>query len=222
MRVLLVSLLTLGLTFAGCSSDEDKSSTTNRTPSDSAATGGDTDVTPGDSDTTVPPNWACSETYYDDGQDCDCGCGAIDPDCETGCAEPGCESNDCKYCYDAEGLYAGCPAPEGWTCSVGEWNDFICDCGCGVADKACETGCVEADCSVEGCEWCHNAAHAGSSCAHPGWVCPDSFYGDDGCDCGCGIADVDCTSGGCTTPGCTDAGCAYCWDAEGENICPEE
>jgi hypothetical protein len=47
-----------------------------------------------------------------------------------------------------------------------------------------------------------------------GWTCNPAYYGDDECDCGCGIADTDCADGNlssclyCNDPGsCSDATC---------------
>ncbi len=334
MRQFLIPTLALGLSLAGCSSDDNKSST-NRTPSDHVSTGGDHDTATdndgtGDQDNNAPEGWNCSPAYYNDGSDCDCGCGVLDPDCATGCAEPGCEATDCEYCYNANGEDIGCPAPEGWTCGDATWNDYacdcgcgiedpscygtscttpgcrenacdichdsantlscapdawtcteenwtdgvcdcgcgvadadcadgncttagcqadvcdlchngenlvvckagwacaadtwgglFCDCGCGIADKSCEGGCVEASCLANGCHVCHDGAGDEMSCAPAGWTCSESFYGDGGCDCGCGIADVDCTTGGCTTPGCTEANCGYCWGGSNNGDCPQ-
>ncbi len=44
------------------------------------------------------------------------------------------------------------------------------------------------------------------------WLCDPNYYGsNDGCDCGCGVTDPDCGSGGCTEPGCYAEDCQYCW-----------
>jgi len=53
-----------------------------------------------------------------------------------------------------------------------------------------------------------------SSSAGGGWLCDPSWYDDaeNICDCGCGIADADCTGASCTTPGCSTAGCDSCVD----------
>src|SRR5262249_43500154 len=50
-----------------------------------------------------------------------------------------------------------------------------------------------------------------------GWACPASFYKDDYCDCGCGLADPDCDAKSCTAADCAGnysgatASCVYCW-----------
>lgn len=46
--------------------------------------------------------------------------------------------------------------------------------------------------------------------APAGWTCDPDYYDDDGCDCGCGVKDVDCT-------GTTDADeCEYCTECSGD------
>lgn len=56
----------------------------------------------------------------------------------------------------------------------------------------------------------------------PIWSCDPGYNGtNDGCDCGCGVADPDCAGGGCTTAGCGGAACQYCYDAAANTIpCP--
>ena len=43
------------------------------------------------------------------------------------------------------------------------------------------------------------------------WACEPSWYGDNSCDCGCRIMDIDCDGVGCAGPGCCVTGCDYCW-----------
>jgi hypothetical protein len=57
------------------------------------------------------PGWTCDPQYYDTGlaDDCDCGCGIIDPDC------PNSQAASCDYC-DAgscanDGTTFGCDIP---------------------------------------------------------------------------------------------------------------
>jgi len=49
----------------------------------------------------VPPEWTCDPSYYGDGEDCDCGCGALDPDCEDATVE------SCDYCGEDGACDAG-------------------------------------------------------------------------------------------------------------------
>lgn len=60
----------------------------------------------------------------------------------------------------------------------------------------------------------------GGSSTPSGWTCDPAYYGEGvvgACDCGCSVADADC-SGGCTAPGCTDSACDYCHDSTGGDI----
>jgi hypothetical protein len=75
-------------------------------------------------------------------------------------------------------------------------------------DGVCDTGCawgVDPDCGSSG------------GGAPTGWICDPTYYAAaDGCDCGCGVADPDCTAtGACTAAGCcgaaAPAACDYCW-----------
>jgi len=52
------------------------------------------------------------------------------------------------------------------------------------------------------------------------WSCNPIYYGtDDGCDCGCTIADPDCAGFGCVQPTCAAAACDFCWDADAMLSC---
>jgi hypothetical protein len=45
------------------------------------------------------------------------------------------------------------------------------------------------------------------------WTCPDGYFDtQDGCDCGCGANDPDCSGDGCSGVGCRASGCEYCYD----------
>ncbi|HKU36869.1 MAG TPA: hypothetical protein VJR89_01945 [Polyangiales bacterium] len=46
------------------------------------------------------------------------------------------------------------------------------------------------------------------------WTCPDTFWGDTICDCGCGVRDFDCTRVSCTTLECVADGCDACYTAD--------
>lgn len=93
------------------------------------------------------------------------------------------------------------PPPSEWTCSPDYYWDGQCDCGCGTLDPACATSYVSA------CEYCGNTNSCSTdgdycsdikidenwTCVSPQpWTCLASDYGDGFCDCGCGVADVDC------------------------------
>jgi len=115
--------------------------------------------------------------------------------------------------------------PTDWTCDPEFYGDESCDCGCGIPDIDCP------DATVDDCEYC-GACDSTSfgSCVGvvdptdvtlclprpeppEGWTCAPEWFGDDGCDCGCGAQDVDCAS-------TTDvAACEYCLDCEGNGSC---
>ncbi len=115
--------------------------------------------------------------------------------------------------------------PTDWTCDPEFYGDESCDCGCGIPDIDCP------DATVNDCEYC-GACESNSfgSCVGAvdptdvtlclpqpeppaGWTCPPEWFGDDGCDCGCGDQDVDCAT---TTE---IAECEYCLDCEGNGSC---
>jgi hypothetical protein len=116
------------------------------------------------------------------------------------------------------------PPPAGWTCGAAAYNDTKCDCGCGVQDVACANTTDAGAC--QGCPFCSKDG-MGDDCAAnvnatdttkcipvvAGWRCPNSFYGDGSCDCGCGAADsTDCAVSGADAG--VDAGspaaCQFC------------
>ncbi|MGC4119622.1 MAG: proprotein convertase P-domain-containing protein [Myxococcales bacterium] len=88
--------------------------------------------------------WNCSPGYYNDGSDCDCGCGSVDPDCssDTGIA------GVCDYCDDPGSCStAACP---------------------GTIDTADNSSCVAAavcgNHTVETGEACDGSIPAGTDC----------------------------------------------------------
>ena len=164
---------------------------------------------------------------------------ATDGQVPTAANTAACAANTCgdgvvegtEVCDDAGG--AGCAADctaadAGYACG-GLFNAFSgCHtvvCGDGVidGDEECEDDDGATPVSGDGCsatcteEAGFSCGTAGEACtALPaGWTCSPGYYGGgDGCDCGCGAIDADCT-GGCADPGCTDASCQYCYDAAG-------
>jgi hypothetical protein len=120
----------------------------------------------------VPPvGWTCDMDAFNDGSDCDCGCGGIDADCEgTSCSEPGCDAQACYLCHDETGENVPCtkstPPPE-WACEFLYYNEPFddCDCGCGAPDPDCAgEGCSDASCSAPACEFCYDADGAPIGC----------------------------------------------------------
>jgi len=111
---------------------------------------------------------------------------------------------------------AGAEVPPGWTCNPVYYADGYCDCGCGALDPDCT------DATVGSCEFCgeFGACDQGDqSCSTidptqnwlcvpppPGWTCNPTYYGtNDGCDCGCGALDPDCSDA-------TVGSCEFCGD----------
>lgn len=159
----------------------------------------------------VPSCPACSTSPASDG----CG-GTCQPTCETSCSGDVCEEPP--------------PADAGtWTCNPAYYGTGDgCDCGCGKVDPDCASD------SVTACQYCGgNGACGDSSCAGlvpannavcngagagggvpSSWTCNPDYYGaGDGCDCGCGAVDPDCSSaqrsacqycGGCANSTCSN------------------
>lgn len=150
---------------------------------------------------------------------CQAGCEFCDDDCVTGAGPgdsvyPACTTDvDCGiggFCADGfcvQLCATTAPAcPEGYEC-VGD----ACFKSCTGAD-----GCGDTDCCIEG--MCVPADFCPPDVPDD-WTCNPFFFGtDDGCDCGCGIPDPDCSGAGCSAAGCTAAGCDFCYDAGGMRI----
>ena len=158
----------------------------------------------------VPPaGWTCLASGYDDGLECNCGCGVVDPDCEDSSVEScdvcyfsgSCAGSACPSSIDADDN-SRCDVPEGWTCTASLYGNGVCHCGCGVVDKDCSSASRDAcevcwtGCSGENCpgriDQENNAICSG---VPPQWTCSDRFYMDGSlCHCGCGAMDPDCAS----------------------------
>jgi hypothetical protein len=169
--------------------------------------------------------WTCSTAQFGADDGCDCGCGVVDPDCADDSAA---SCLRCPSCIEPEESCAGSAkvvaddnsSCSGWLCPSGFYGtDDGCDCGCGILDPDCPS-----DDPVE-CDFCSACGDPNVTCsdstlvevddntqcaAAATWTCDPTFYGVlDGCDCGCGIFDPDCT-------GVTHAACLYC-DACGDD-----
>ncbi|MBN2718571.1 MAG: hypothetical protein JXX14_22190 [Deltaproteobacteria bacterium] len=166
-------------------------------------------------DDELPANWRCSSVAWRDGY-CDCGCVAFDQECESisatacdaygdWCPEgqwPGYEDN--RECID----FGEDPAIDpDWVCPSYVYNDGKCNCGCNFQEADCP------DLSVHSCDddFCYNKEdpmdiptypgynnnidcyEPGFDPELPGWECLSEYMGDGGCDCGCGVADIDCS-----------------------------
>jgi hypothetical protein len=169
----------------------------------------------------APVGWTCSVGRWQDGTDCDCGCGVQDPDCNPDYTPANCDTCDlpgscgigppCGSSNINSTNNALCDAPTGWTCAAAWYNDGDCDCGCGVPDS-------DADCednTVASCKYCGQTdmcaePYACPATVHPkdnsrcAWTCDIDYYVDSDCDCGCGVRDIY----GC--PDSSSSSCDFC------------
>lgn len=179
----------------------------------------------------IPDDWACDDKRYKDGTVCDCGCAIVDPDCDSSSRHAcdtcqfGCSDEHCPGTIDADDNTICTGVPQRWSCPVRFYADgVLCNCGCNAPDPDCEendlAACdmcdAEGSCSVQECPGTIDPGEL-SHCVQPpppeGWTCPDSTYADGStCECGCGVADLDCRSGALEA-------CQNC-DACGTFSCP--
>ncbi len=134
-----------------------------------------------------------------------------DPDCASCSASCSAIATD-NASNSAFGTYIsgsnspGCSltnVPVQWSCQSAKYGSGDgCDCGCGALDPDCSSA------SSTACAYCADSGSCASSCSAisstnnatctnvpAGWRCAPALYGSgDGCDCGCGIKDPDCTS----------------------------
>ena len=176
----------------------------------------------------VPMGWRCPTAAYRDGT-CDCGCGVADVDCPDGeiescevCNQPG----SCNGAPCPGRIYPNDPtdctlAPLDWVCTARAFTDGTCHCGCGAVDADCQDDSIEScevcnlpgSCSFGSCPGAIDATDNGI-CHVPGaWSCPEAYYGDDECDCGCGVPDVDCASSSVDV-------CERCFHGCSHSVCP--
>ena len=166
--------------------------------------------------TPCPGTFSCETERYNDGAQCDCGCGRPDPDCRgQGCSEPGCEAAACDLRHDVGGKVL---RPGTWVCEASRFGAIDgCDCGCGAVDADCVDGCSGPGCRAPDCDSCRAADGSAFPC---GWTCPLERYQDgEQCDCGCGISDPDCRERGCSEAGCFAPACSTCSGASGGLEC---
>jgi hypothetical protein len=106
--------------------------------------------------------------------------------------------------------------PPAWVCEPEYWGqDGFCDCGCGAFDPDCESDTTEVyngcNCEASSCGHyadsvflCdHNLDPTNNAQCDDVWTCPDDYWLDSLCDCGCGVVDADCESAGA-------AACEWC------------
>jgi len=110
-------------------------------------------------------------------------------------------SDSCTF--DVSACLSDTP-PAGWTCSASWYDGGDCDCGCGAQDVDCATSDDVAECdyciACPGSGTCadrvdeRDTTQCLASAVPDGWVCPESYYDDGTCDCGCGVQDADCST----------------------------
>jgi hypothetical protein len=170
-----------------------------------------------------PAGWVCPPEYYGDGSTCDCLCGAVDSDCADaalpvgGCQEGQTCSADGTACQGV---------PTAWTCAADQYGGGAgngCDCNCGAHDPDCDLAPAE---PIQGCA-VGDTCNINSVCLSPAWTCDDDYFGgNDGCDCGCGVVDIDCadaTVGSCEfcndTGSCSTDACPGTINATNNAVC---
>jgi hypothetical protein len=172
---------------------------------------------------TTNPLWTCPPAAYGDGS-CSCGCGTADPDCFDdyvgscdSCDEAGScdeDATDCSGIDFTDNSQCSAANPV-WTCPPLSYGDGSCSCGCGSTDPDCENeyagacdSCTEAgSCDEAGTDCSGITFDDNATCStNQSWTCAPSYYFDGGCDCGCGVVDVDCVDA-------TADSCEYCGGA---------
>jgi hypothetical protein len=133
----------------------------------------------------VPAEWTCNADFYGVADGCDCGCGVVDLDCADATIA------SCEFSGCATGLE---PDPDDTT-TCRDTNECLIDNG---------------GCGDESVFRCVDNPGAPRSCVlivPEEWTCAESIYGtNDGCDCGCGVVDLDCPDA--TIASCGFSGCA--------------
>ncbi|KAH3766776.1 serine/threonine-protein kinase STY17 [Pelomyxa schiedti] len=137
----------------------------------------------------VPPTWTCPDYWWNNGTECNCGCGIYDLDCYnqrlpvSGC--PSSLDHDCLWngtCTELPGQCTRCNYGTQDGCQCGELS-------CGAIDPDCNL----AEQPVYGCPDLGWSCNNQSQCEAPrSWLCGNASYFDDKCDCLCGIPDPVC------------------------------
>lgn len=162
----------------------------------------------------VPAGWTCDAGSYGDGT-CHCGCGIADADCPSPLSITSCGStNGCSAGTwpDPTNPAMCVTKPAGWTCSVQDWADTTCSCGCGVADPSCPANPHISQCLDDGCPSGKSPDPVApttciSNAPQDRWTCDLAKLADGNtCDCGCGALDPDCGAGA-TAASCDSIAC---------------
>lgn len=147
----------------------------------------------------APPGWTCNNNWYDTNDGCDCGCGITDPDCFKDDQVLFCQNSDLSpdiaRCDLNRNVCVRRP-PDDWTC-IEEWYDTSdgCDCGCGAVDPDCSKDDQSLFCPNSPLNPSESICDEQTNrCLPQAWTCSPFWYDtSDGCDCGCGAVDPDCS-----------------------------
>ena len=106
------------------------------------------------------------------------------------------DDDDCDSSAPVCGPGGFCAPVAEWTCDPARYDNGLCECGCGARDIDCADDTV-GSCEYHGCSmFSYPNADENWRCeplaTPPNWTCPPHMYGDDYCDCGCGVQDIDC------------------------------
>ena len=144
--------------------------------------------------------WRCDPLYYDQPSpfdECDCGCGVVDPDCADATAAS-CEylwfppGKGCVYYKPGDPTDNNLDPTNNAECLPPMCNNKIvelgeqCDDGDGTSGDGCSATCLKELSGV--------------------WTCPPSWQNDTFCDCGCGVHD----DIGCGVGNNSVGVCQYC------------
>jgi hypothetical protein len=106
------------------------------------------------------------------------------------------DDDDCDSSAPVCGPGGFCAPVADWICAPFWYDNGLCECGCGARDIDCADDTV-GSCEYHGCSmFSYPNADENWRCeplaTPPNWTCPPHMYGDDYCDCGCGVRDIDC------------------------------
>ena len=131
--------------------------------------------------------------------------------CSVACTDI-CSSQSLGAYESGTGSCSLSTVPATWSCDLSAYGSGDgCDCGCGAHDPDCTSSASSA------CTSCNDDSACSTSCSQitatnnatctnvpAAWHCAPGYYGaGDGCDCGCGALDPDCTSS-------ASSACDYC------------
>lgn len=150
----------------------------------------------------LPDGWTCDTSLLYNDQ-CECGCGGVDPECAAHQVD-NCDTTDGGVYCDADGECASCTLDGCLYCENGDSPTECHECMSGYDLNDDNTECIK--CDIDGCDSCGSGVLIVDGEVVTGTVCKtcmDGYYGS--------IAEGTCTA-------CDDANCASC-SATGCNKC---